>query len=102
VRDSAASAECASQAEPEAPLTPADRLLLTWLSRLFPSLRSAITIVQPDTVLRWHRCGLRLYWRWKSRPRGGRPEVPIEFRSLIRRMSLENPHGAHRAFTASC
>ena len=46
------------------------------LCRLFPSLRNAITIVQPDTVLRWHRSGFRLYWRWKSRSRGGRPKVP--------------------------
>ena len=71
-------------------LTAADRLLFVWLCRLFPSLRSAITIVQPDTVLRWHRCGFRHYWRWKSRSRGGRPKLPIEVRSLIRRMSVEN------------
>jgi len=52
---------------------------------LLPSLRSgAVTIVQPDTVLRWHLTGFRLYWRWKSRSRGGRPKVPIEVRSLIR------------------
>src|SRR5258707_12125781 len=75
---------------PRPRLTAADRLLFVWLCRLFPSLRSAITIVQPDTVLRWHRSGFRLYWRWKSRSRGGRPKVPIEVRSLIRRMSLEN------------
>jgi hypothetical protein len=50
-----------------------------------------LTIVQPDTVLRWHRMGFRLYWRWKSRSRGGRPKVPIEVRSLIRRMSVDNP-----------
>src|SRR5262245_57258849 len=72
-------------------LTAADRLLFVWLCRLFPSLRSAITIVQPDTVLRWHRSGFRLYWRWKSRSRGGRPKVPIEIRRLIRRISEENP-----------
>ena len=42
-------------------------------------------------VLRWHRSGFRLYWRWKSGSRGGRPRVPIEVRSLIRRMSEENP-----------
>ena len=72
-------------------LTPADRLLFAWLCRLFPSLRNTITIVQPDTVLRWHRSGFRLYWRWKSRSRGGRPKLPIEVRRLIRRMSVENP-----------
>jgi hypothetical protein len=72
-------------------MTTADRLLFVWLCRLFPSLTSAITIVQPDTVLRWHRSGFRLYWRWKSRSLGGRPKVAIEIRSLIRRMSEENP-----------
>jgi hypothetical protein len=75
---------------PRPRLTPADRLLFVWLCWLFPSLRSAIMIVRPDTVLRWHRSGFRLYWRWKSRSRGGRPKVPIEVRSLIRRMSVEN------------
>ena len=79
------------QAPPKPRLTADDRLLLVWLWRLFPSLRSAITIVQPDTVLRWHRSGSRLYWRWKSRSRSGRPRVPVELRSLIRRLSMENP-----------
>jgi transposase InsO family protein len=72
-------------------LTVADRLLFVWLCRLFPSLRNTITIVRPDTVLRWYRSGFRLYWRWKSRSHGGRPKIPIEVRSLIRRMSVENP-----------
>lgn len=72
-------------------LTSVDRLIFVWLSRLFPSLRDAITIVQPETVVRWHRLGFRLYWRWKSRSRGGRPRVPEELRRLIREMSLANP-----------
>src|ERR1700757_900819 len=72
-------------------LTVADRLLFVWVCRLFPSLRNTITIVQPDTVLRWHRSGFRLYWRWKSRSHGGRPKIPVEVRSLIRRMSVQNP-----------
>ena len=79
------------QAPSKPRLTGADRLLLVWLWRLFPSLRSAITIVQPDTVLGWHRSGFRLYWRWKSRSRSGRPRVPVEVRSLIRRLNMENP-----------
>src|SRR5215813_12049942 len=79
------------QASTKARVTAADRLLFVWLCRLFPSLRNAITIVQPDTVLRWHRLGFRLYWRWKSRSRGGRPKIAIEVRSLIRQMSVENP-----------
>src|ERR1700719_3909299 len=51
----------------------------------------ALTIVKPDTVIRWHRAGVRWYWRWKSRHRCGRPTVPLEIRKLIREMSIANP-----------
>src|SRR3984893_9490605 len=71
-------------------LTLADRLLFVLLYRLVPSLLAAAVIVQPDTIVRWHRAGFRSYWRWKSRSCGGRPKVAAEVRSLIRRMSLEN------------
>jgi hypothetical protein len=71
-------------------LSAADRLLFVWLYRLFPSALNAITIVQPETIIRWHRTGFRLYWRWKSRSRGGRTKVPMEIRRLIREMSLAN------------
>ena len=66
-------------------------MLFVWLYRLVPSLLNAAVIIQPDTIVRWHRAGFRSYWRWKSRSRGGRPEAPVEVRSLIRRMSVENP-----------
>src|SRR5471030_373473 len=72
-------------------LTVADRLLFVWLYRLFPSLLSAAVIIQPATIVRWHRMGFRLYWRWRSRSHGGRPKIPIEIRRLIREMSLANP-----------
>src|SRR5215813_11042902 len=68
---------------PKPRLAVADRLLFVWLYRLFPSVLNAIAIVQPETIVRWHRAGFRLYWRWKSRSRGGRPRVPIEIRRLI-------------------
>jgi hypothetical protein len=68
-----------------------DRLLLVWLYRLYPSLPDAIIIVQPETVLRWHRRGFRAYWRRKSRHVGGGPRIDCEIRALIRRMSRENP-----------
>jgi hypothetical protein len=71
-------------------LATVDRLLFVWLYCLFPSLLSAAVIVKPDTIIRWHRKGFRLYWRWKSRCRGGRPKVPMEIRHLIREMSLAN------------
>jgi transposase InsO family protein len=75
---------------PKPKLTVADRLLFVWLYRLFPSVLAAITIVQPETIIRWHRTGFRLYWRWKSRSRGGRPKVPMAIQRLIREMSLAN------------
>ena len=77
-----------SRQAPTPRLTATDRMLFVGLCRLFPSLRGAITIVQPETVLRWHRSGFRFYWRWKSRQA---QKVQIEVRSLIRRIGLENP-----------
>ena len=68
-----------------------DRLLLVWLYRLFPSILSAIRIVTPETVIRWHRHGFRAYWRWKSRPGVGRPPIDGEIRDLIRQISMANP-----------
>ena len=67
-----------------------DRVLLCWLSRLWSGWRSALLIVQPDTVTRWHRQGFKLYWRWKSRKKSGRPKIDAEVRSLIRRMCRDN------------
>ncbi len=67
-----------------------DRILWVWLSRFWANWRSCLVIVKPDTVLRWHRDGFRLYWRWKSRKKPGRPKIDAEIRSLIRRISREN------------
>src|SRR5260370_25434912 len=72
-------------------LTNHDRWFFIRLYRWFPSILQAFTIIRPETLLRWHRAGFRFYWRWKSRPLGGRPPIDIELRVLIRRMSLENP-----------
>jgi type II secretory pathway pseudopilin PulG len=71
-------------------LTNADRWFLVQLYRWFPSILQVVTIVQPETLVRWHRAGFRRYWRWKSRSRGGRPQVEADLRALIRRMSIEN------------
>jgi transposase InsO family protein len=68
-----------------------DRVLMIWMTRLWPNLLGLAQVVQPATVLRWHRAGFRAYWRWKSRGRVGRPGIGIELRDLIRRMSRENP-----------
>src|SRR3984957_2975835 len=58
-----------------------DRLIFVCLYRLLPGVRDALAIVKPETVVKWHRAGFRLYWRWKSKARGGRPTVPLEIRS---------------------
>src|SRR5262249_55194309 len=68
-----------------------DRLLLVGLYRLAPATLDALKIIRPATLLRWHRAGFRAYRRWKSRPLGGRPSVPIDIRRLIREMSIANP-----------
>jgi hypothetical protein len=82
----------ALRAAPHRPrLRGSDRALLVWMTWLWPSLLSLSRVVQPDTILRWHRAGFRAYWRWKSRGRPGRPRVSRELRELIQRMSKENP-----------
>ena len=69
-----------------------DRVFWVWLSRLWKDWRSVLVIVQPETVVRWHQLGFRLYWRWKSRTgKVGRPRVDAEIRKLIQRMCPENP-----------
>jgi hypothetical protein len=70
--------------------TNSDRLFFIQLYRWFPSVLKAITIIRPETLVRWHRAGFRRYWRWKSRNLGGRPQISAELRVLIRRMSVEN------------
>jgi transposase InsO family protein len=72
-------------------LTNNDRWFFIQLYRWFPSILNVLTIIRPETLVRWHRAGFRCYWRWKSRPRGGRPLIEADLRALIRRMSVENP-----------
>src|SRR5205809_7576838 len=71
--------------------TNSDRLFFLQLYRWFPSIVKAMTIIRPETLVRWHRAGFRRYWRWKSRSLGGRPQVDADLRALIRRMSVDNP-----------
>src|SRR5215475_3040546 len=68
--------------------TPATRIALVWLGRWF-DWRQALEIMQPQTVIRWHRQGFRLFWHWKSRL--GRPRLPADLRTLIPRLARENP-----------
>src|ERR1700675_789627 len=72
-------------------LTNNDRWFFIQLYRWFPSILQVLTIIRPETLVRWHRAGFRCYWRWKSRALGGRPQIETDLRVLIRRMSIENP-----------
>ena len=77
---------------PRPRLRDGDRRFWILVCRWFPTWRDSLLVVQPNTVLRWHRRGWRAYWRWRSRPRrrGGRPPLPRALRALIRRMAVEN------------
>ena len=85
------------RAPPRLRLCGGDRALVVWMIRLWPSLLGVAKVVQPETVLRWHRAGFKAFWRWKSRKRAGRPKIDRGLRDLIQRMSKENPQwGASR------
>ena len=76
---------------PRLRLTALDRVLWAWLAHRWRNWRSALHVVQPATVLAWHRRGFRLFWTWKSRHRTGRPAVSPDVRALIREMCTANP-----------
>src|SRR5262249_39403253 len=68
-----------------------DRFVFAGLYRLAPGVLDALKILKPETVIRWHRAGFRAYWRWKSRPRDGRPATPADVRRLISRDERREP-----------
>ena len=72
-------------------LTHVDRAFWSVLSCLWSRWRDALIVVKPETVVRWHRAGFRLYWTWKSRRRAGRPKIGAEVRQLVREMARDNP-----------
>jgi transposase InsO family protein len=72
-------------------LSGSERLMFVWLYRLCPSVLRAVSILRPETIVRWHRQGWRAHWRWKSRHASGRPKIETEVRELIREISLVNP-----------
>jgi len=71
-------------------LANSDRWFFIQLYRWFPLILKVLTVIRPETLVRWHRTGFRSYWRWKSRSLGGRPQIDSDLRALIRRMSVEN------------
>ena len=79
-----------AQARPRPRLTSLDRAFWVALHRFWPRWKGVLVIVKPETVIRWHRKGFRLYWRGLSRRGPGRPRIPQEVRELIRRLAFEN------------
>ena len=76
---------------PRPQLNPWDRLFWTTLRQVWSRWAEVLIIVKPETVVGWHRAGFRLFWRWRSRARGGRPKITAELRALVRRLAEENP-----------
>ena len=72
-------------------LSAGDRVFWVLIARWFRDWQSWLVVVQPATVVRWHRQGYRLFWRWKSRGRPGRPTIPQDVQALIRRIACEYP-----------
>ena len=81
---------------PRPKLTPLDRAFWVALFRFWPRWKEVLVIVKPDTVVRWHRKGFQLYWRWISKRGPGRPPVSMELQELIRRFAAENGWGARK------
>jgi hypothetical protein len=76
---------------PQPTLNSLDRFFWTTLRRFWSRWTDVLVIVKPETVVGWHRAGFRLFCRWRSRPRGGRPKIIDEIRGLIRRLVADNP-----------
>ena len=85
-----------AQARPKPRLTPIDRAFWVVLSRLWSRWKEVLVIVEPETVIRWHRNGFRLYWRSISKPGPGRPPISEEVQALIRRLASENSWRARK------
>jgi hypothetical protein len=79
-----------------------DRLFFVLLFRFWPGVLDSIAVIQPNTIVRWHRSGFSAFWRWKSRRRLGRPGIAKDMRDLIREISRANPLGERPEFTVSC
>ena len=75
---------------PRTRLNPWDRVFWAALRQIWSRWREVLVVVEPETVVGWHRAGFRLFWKWRSRARDGRPKTTAEIRTLIRRLAEEN------------
>jgi len=83
--------EIVARSSPKLKIGHTDRFFMGFLTGLYDSWRGALLIVQPETVICWHRESFRVFWQWKSRSGGGRPKIPQEQMDLIRQMATDNP-----------
>jgi len=90
------------RAPPRFRLCGIDRALLIWMTPALAGLLDMAQIVQPETILRWHRAGFKVFWRWKSRNRAGRPKIDRNLRELIRRTAGRTDCWTHLESTANC
>ena len=82
--------EILTRTSPKARLRHSDRFFFSVLTNIFSSWKSTLLIIKPEAVIRWHQQGFKLYWRWKSRPKSGRPKIPQEQIDLIKWIAKEN------------
>lgn len=85
-----------SQKKSKHKIAPLDRVFWIALFRFWPRWKRVLVIVEPDTVVRWHRIGFKLYWRWISKPGPGRPPTSLEVRNLIKEFAHDNGWGARK------
>lgn len=83
--------EILTRTSPKLRLRPSDRFFFSVLTNFFSSWKSTLPIIKPETVIRWHQQGFKLYWRWKSRHKSGRPKIPQEQINLIKLIANDNP-----------
>ena len=83
--------EILTRTSPKPRFRPSDRFFFRVLTSIFSSWKRTLLIIKPETVIRWHQQGFRLYWRWKSRSALSRPKIPQEQINLIKQIANENP-----------
>jgi len=83
--------EIAMRSSPKLKMQRLDRMFFSVMTDLFAGWKDALLIVKPETVIKWHRQGFKMYWRWKSRHAAGRPQISQEQINLIKRIADENP-----------
>ena len=83
--------EIVARTSPKLRIRHFDRLFFSTMTNLFGGWKNTLLILKPETVIRWHQQGFKLYWRWKSRHKSGRPQIPQEQINLIKQMARDNP-----------